>query len=173
MHRILTRSTSADRYYIWPPAGIADKPLILITLTQFQLLIHDINQYKRNIDFRLTDYHRDCGLIIDIPHPAFTPRFLGYSSSREEYNDMEQRRVPHQGHKAPGEPVLPPADKPTLETFKAQIEEAILLNKAKNKALKAKKKEQRVNTQQNWGRLLKRTQRYLGLRPDSTENYSK
>lgn len=156
-----------ELYYIWPPADIADKPLILITLTQFQLLIHEINQYKRNIDFSLTDYHRDCGLIIDIPHPAFTPRFLGYSSSRDEYNDMEQRRVPHQGHKAPGEPVLPPADKPTLETFKAQIEEAILLNKAKNKALKAKKREQRVNSQQNWGRLLKRTQRYLGLRPDS------
>ncbi|KAH7047340.1 hypothetical protein B0J12DRAFT_666443 [Macrophomina phaseolina] len=161
-----------DLYYIWPPADIASKPLILITLTQFQLLIHDINQYRRNIDFKLTDYHRDSGLIIDIPHAAFTPRFLGYCSSREDYNDMEQHRVPPKTYRAFEEPVLPSADKPTLEAFKAQIEEAILLNKAKNKAMKAKRREQRVSAQQNWGRLLKRAQRYLGLRPDKTDSYN-
>ncbi|KAL1613810.1 hypothetical protein SLS54_010271 [Diplodia seriata] len=160
-----------ELYYLWPPADVATKPLILITLTQFQLLVHEINQYKRNLDFKLTDYHRDCGLILDIPHPAFTPRFLGYSYSRDEYNDMEQRRVPPATWRAPGEPPLPSADKPTLEAYKAMIEETIQLNKAKNKAAKARRKEQRVSLQQNWGRLLKRTQRYLGLRPDRTESY--
>ncbi|EOD46667.1 putative qde-2-interacting protein [Neofusicoccum parvum UCRNP2] len=161
-----------ELYYVWPPADLASKPLILISLTQFQLLINEINQYKRNIDFRLADHHRDCGLIIDIDHPEFTPRFLGYSSSREDYNDMESRRVPPIGHRAPGEPTTPAADKPTLEAFKAKIEEAIILNKAKNKAAKAKRKEQRVNSQQNWGRLLKRTQRYFGLRPAKDDKYN-
>ncbi|OJD32135.1 qde-2-interacting protein [Diplodia corticola] len=160
-----------ELYYVWPPADVASKPLILITLTQFQLLIHEINQYKRNLDFKLTDYHRDCGLILDIPHPAFTPRFLGYSYSRDDFNDMEQRRVPPATYKAPGEPArLPVADKPTLEAYKAMIEDAIQLNKAKSKAARAKRKEQRITLQQNWGRSLKRTQRYLGLRPDRTDS---
>lgn len=86
---------------------------------------------------------------------------------------MEQRRVPPPSYKAPGEPVLPSADKPTIEAYKAMIEETIQLNKAKSKAAKAKRKEQRITHQQNWGRLLKRTQRYLGLRPDKGDGYSK
>ncbi|KAB2571678.1 putative RNA-binding protein RbpB [Lasiodiplodia theobromae] len=161
-----------DLYYVWPPADLASKPLVLITLTQFQLLVHEINQYKRHIDFQLTDHHRDCGLILDIPHRAFTPRYLGFSSSRDEYNDMEQNRVPPPSYKAPGEPVLPSADKPTIEAYKAMIEETLQLNKAKSKAAKAKRKEQRITHQQNWGRLLKRTQRYLGLRPDKGDGYN-
>lgn len=83
-----------------------------------------------------------------------------------------ERRAPAAAFKAPGEPTLPSADKPTLEAFKAKIEEAIVLNKAKSKAAKAKRKEQRVTSQQNWGRLFKRTQRYLGLRPAQIDGYS-
>jgi len=45
------------------------------------------------------------------------------------------------------------------------MEEAMELNKAKNKATKAKKNEQRMLKQQNMGKQLKRTLRYLGLRP--------
>jgi len=76
-----------------------------------------------------------------------------------------ESNAPSASFRPAGEKEVPPPDQRSLEAFKAMIEEAMELNKAKNKATKAKKNEQRMLKQQNMGKQLKRTQRYLGLRP--------
>ncbi|KAK7531595.1 uncharacterized protein J3D65DRAFT_680536 [Phyllosticta citribraziliensis] len=155
-----------DLFYIYSEPQVGGKPLVLITLTQFQELIRQINSKVRNLDFQLTDYYRDCGFIIDIPHPGLTPRYLGFSASRDEYSEME-RTVPPVSYNGIGNLRRSPPDMPTLEAFKEMIEESLELNKAKNKANKARRKENRVLAQHNWGRSFRRTQRYLGVRPGS------
>ncbi|KAK7547106.1 hypothetical protein IWX47DRAFT_270184 [Phyllosticta citricarpa] len=153
-----------DLFYVYSDPQVGGKALVLITLTQFQELIRQINSKVRNLDFQLSEYYHDCGFIIDIPHPGLAPRYLGFSASRDEYSEME-RTVPHVSYNGAINLKRSMPDMPTLEAFKERIEESIELNKAKNKANKAKRKENRALAQHNWGRSFKRTQRYLGVRP--------
>jgi len=66
---------------------------------------------------------------------------------------------------------VPSATEPTDRSFKAfkeKMEAALDASKNKSKASKAKKQGERVQQKQKWCRELKRTQRYLGLRPRRT-----
>ncbi|KAK8221394.1 hypothetical protein IWZ01DRAFT_39751 [Phyllosticta capitalensis] len=160
---------SWDLFYIYPDPEIGGNPLLLITLSQFQDFLDEINSKVRYLDFQLTDDYRDCGFILDIPHPGLAPRYLGVSASRDEYSEME-RTVPPVSYYGVDSPMRTLPGMPTLEAFKSKVDESINLNKAKSKASKAKRKETRILAQQNWGRSFKRTQRYLGVRPGPGEN---
>lgn len=66
---------------------------------------------------------------------------------------------------------VPPSQGPTDRSFKAfkeKMEAALDASKNKSKASKAKKQGERIQLKQKWCRELKRTQRYLGLRPRRT-----
>lgn len=152
-----------DLYYIWPTDD--SKPLILIREDQLQTLLTDINTEFQDLGLKITAYNRAEGLVIKFPnHPRLTPRYLGRSSSKAEFDNMSAN-APGHTFTAPGEGHAPPPDQRTLEAFKQMMDDVAELNKAKSKAIKAKKKEERVLKQKNMGQQLKRAQRYLGLHP--------
>ncbi|KAF2091777.1 hypothetical protein K490DRAFT_33126 [Saccharata proteae CBS 121410] len=157
-----------ELYYIWPPQDLSDKPLILIRSDQFLELISEINKVVKGLNFSITDNHYEDSLVLQIPHPSLSPRYLGQSNSRDDYDNME-RNVPGRGRRAKDEKTLEAPPLRTLQAFKDKIEAAIELNKNKASAAKARKKEARLVTQQEWRRQLKRSQRYLGLRPKTAE----
>ncbi|KAJ9668170.1 hypothetical protein H2201_001599 [Coniosporium apollinis] len=159
-----------DLYYVWPTEGCSSqKPLILVSERQVQEFLDEINASFPNIEVKIEDYQREEGLVINFPdHPRCRPRYLGRSTSRDQYDTMAAD-APLVTFKPAGEGDVSPPEERTLEAFKQMIEDAIELNKTKKKAEKARKKEARVVQQQNWGRQLKRTQRYLGLRPQRNE----
>ncbi|OCK75742.1 hypothetical protein K432DRAFT_408757 [Lepidopterella palustris CBS 459.81] len=152
-----------DLYYVWSYDG--SQHLILISEEQLQTLLNEINREFPGVGLKITPYDREQGLAIKFPnHPRLTPRYLGRSSSKVQYDKMASN-APGYSFKIPTELHAPPPDERTLEAFKQMMEDAMELNKAKNKAKCAKRKEQRILQQQNMGKQLKRAQRYLGLRP--------
>lgn len=73
--------------------------------------------------------------------------------------------VPDQDFRAVGEPDSPLLDERTLVAFKQLMENSFDAQKAKNKASKAKKQQERLVKQKSMADQFKRAQRYLGLRP--------
>lgn len=78
--------------------------------------------------------------------------------------------APDHEFRAAGEPHAPPLDENTLDTFKQLMEESVQAQKAKNKAAKAKKQQERLLKQKTLSDQFKRAQRYLGLRPNAEVN---
>lgn len=92
------------------------------------------------------------------------PRYLGRSRSREDYDNMLEN-VPDHEFRSAGEPECPPLDDLSVEAFKQLMEESFEAQRAKNKATKAKKQQERLVKQKTLMDQFKRAQRYLGLRP--------
>jgi hypothetical protein len=159
------------RFYVWPwDSDSTGKALVLISGTQFDSLIQDISRFsaKKKLKFNINlkkELFEDIGLVIHFPsHPRLQPRYLGQSTSRDEYNRLTNY-VPPKTYRIPGEMAVPNPDDRSIKAFKAMVEEAIELNKNKNKAAKAKRQELRKLSNLQLTKQLKRTQRYLGLRP--------
>jgi hypothetical protein len=150
------------RYYVWDIEE--SKPLVLVGETQFEQLLKEINSTLK-LQLRITNQQREEGLVNRLPdHPRCTPRYLGRSHSRDEYDTMIDN-VPAASSRLPSEPIRPSLDSRTLEDFKAAMEEMWDLTKNKNKATKEKKKLGRIQKQKTFTDQFKRAQRYLGLRP--------
>lgn len=140
------------------------KPLILVRESQFQDLLNEISDHLK-LDLRITDQQREDALVSRFPdHPRCTPRYLGRSRSREEYDDMVDN-APDHDFRAAGEPDRPPLDESSLEAFKQLMEDSFEAQKAKNKAARVKRQEERLMKQKTMADQFKRAQRYLGLRP--------
>lgn len=73
--------------------------------------------------------------------------------------------VPDHEFRCAGEPESPPLDDFSLEAFKQLMEESFEAQRAKNKATKAKKQQERLAKQKTLMDQFKRAQRYLSLRP--------
>ncbi|KAF3041519.1 hypothetical protein E8E12_004687 [Didymella heteroderae] len=146
-----------DLYYVWSIDNLS-KPLILVSESQVQDLLREINKHLK-LDLNITSQHRVDALVSRFPdHPRCTPRFLGRSRSREDYDTMLEN-VPDP------EMEYPPLDDLSLEAFKQLMEESFEAQRAKSKASKAKKQQERLVKQKNLLDQFKRAQRYLGLRP--------
>ncbi|KAF2758049.1 hypothetical protein EJ05DRAFT_531830 [Pseudovirgaria hyperparasitica] len=156
-----------DLYYFWAPE--AAKPLFFITELQAQLLINEINEKFKDTGLQVVlsaSQRRESGLIIDFyePHPHLRPRYLGRSHTRDENQNMTIN-APSATFRPRHEAEVSPPDDNELEAFKEWYEEQAQKQKSKSKTLKAKKKEERIIIQKGCVKQLKRTQRYLGLRP--------
>ncbi|KAH6642476.1 hypothetical protein C7974DRAFT_409031 [Boeremia exigua] len=157
-----------DLYYVWDIDNQA-KPLVLVCETQVQALLGDINNHLQ-LGLRITDQQREDALVSRFPdHPRCTPRYLGRSHSREDYDSMI-RNAPDHDFRAQGEPEKAPLDDLSLEAFKQLMEESFEAQRAKNKATKAKKQQERILKQKTLSDQFKRAQRYLGLRPNADAN---
>ncbi|KAJ4289697.1 hypothetical protein N0V90_011026 [Kalmusia sp. IMI 367209] len=155
-----------DLYYLWDIDE--SRPLILVRESQFEDLLKEINSGLK-LELKITNQQREEGLVSRFPdHPRCQPRYLGRSHSRDEYETMVDQ-VPNAGVRAPGEPSPPLLDGQTLEDFKQMIQESWEVQKAKSKASKEKKKVERLARQKVFADQFKRAQRYLGLRPNLTE----
>jgi hypothetical protein len=142
------------------------KPLFLVPEEQFKELLKEMQPHFPEVKNMTRDqYFRDRDLIIDFPdHPRLSPRFLGSSRSKADY-DYHTGMVPNVDFRAHGEEAAPRPEKQDEELFSQIIDDAVDMNKAKTRASKAKRQEQRHRKQKMNGDQLKRTQRYLGLRP--------
>ncbi|KAF1917951.1 hypothetical protein BDU57DRAFT_494404 [Ampelomyces quisqualis] len=150
-----------DLYYVWDADPV--EPLILVRENQVQNLLKEINNHLK-LSLRITDAQREEGLVCRFPdHPACLPRYLGRSSSREQYNSMATN-TPNRSFRAAGERPHGPPDSGTLEQFKKMMEDLWDVQKNKNKARKAAKQQERLGRQASMVDQLKRAQRYLGLR---------
>ncbi|KAF1938385.1 hypothetical protein EJ02DRAFT_473964 [Clathrospora elynae] len=155
-----------DLYYVWDHEPT--KPLILVRESQVQALLKEINSQLK-LSLRITDQQREDGLVVAYPdHPRCLPRYLGRSNSREEYDNMLEN-APSETFRASGEPVHPPLEGRTLQDFKRLMQDAADVQKAKGKASKAKKQQERVVKQHSMADQFKRTQRYLGVRPSASD----
>ncbi|KAL2354625.1 hypothetical protein BJ546DRAFT_821766, partial [Cryomyces antarcticus] len=146
------------------------KPLIFIPISELVQLLDEVNT-----SFPAVDLRSPPELILDFPftHPALRPRFLGCSSSKAELTELEMAtstasdlwEVPA-ANGASSRPLVP--DDRSLASFKARVEATIELGKNKSKANRVKKNEERIAKQQDVAKMLKRGQRYLGLRARSS-----
>lgn len=157
MRSVAPSSHRHRSYYVWDIDKLS-KPLIVVQESQVQDLLREINE-RLKLDLQITPQQRENALVSRFPgHPRCTPRYLGCLRSREDSNKMLEN-VP--------DPVTDhlPLDDRSLEAFKQLMEESFEAQKAKNKASKAKKQQERLVKQKTSQDQFKRAQRYLGLRP--------
>jgi hypothetical protein len=144
---------------------MSEKPIFFISTHQVEQLVTEINEKVPTLDICL-DTLDSKGLVFDFPdHPTLRPRYLGCSTSKEQFEDMQHTMPPKSNQESLigldfGQP-----DHRTLAAFKRSIEAAMEANKNKSNNSKAKKKEERIQKQQVMTKLLKRAERYFGLRP--------
>ena len=130
---------------------------------QVQDLLVEINKHLK-LGLGITDQQREDGLVTRFPdHPRCLPRYLGRSYSREDVDNMAHN-APGEKHRAAGEASHPPLKDGTAEEFKQLMEKAAEAQKAKSKAHKAKKQQDRLVKNKVMVDQFKRAQRYLGLR---------
>lgn len=145
---------------------MSSRPLLLVPAIQVQELIDEIND-EFNCALTLpTDIH--LGLVIPFEDDGTPqPQFLGQCTSREMKDKLEYsiRAASHdQDDHNPPAGCTPEVDR-SFAAFRRKIEAALEATKNKNKAAKAKKRQNQIEKRQEWSRTLRRTQRYLGLRP--------
>ncbi|KAH7073775.1 hypothetical protein BKA63DRAFT_534163 [Paraphoma chrysanthemicola] len=151
-----------DLFYVWDTDAV--KPVILVREKQFQDLLTEINTHLQ-LNLTITNWQREESLVTRFPdHPDCRPRFLGRSSSEEEYNAMTYS-IPDKTFRAAGEPTTGPPDSGTLEEFKQLMEDLWEVQKGKNRANKERKQQERLGRQKTMQDQFKRAQRYLGLLP--------
>ncbi|GAB7355855.1 hypothetical protein MBLNU459_g6515t2 [Dothideomycetes sp. NU459] len=155
-----------DLYYVWSPHFPSNKPLVFVTLDQFQALIAEVDRTFPSLLVRIPANSEEAGLIVGFGlHPSLRPRFLGRSNNREEFKSLEARAEEFEDAFEMYQP-----DERSLTTFKRYMEAAFDATKNKSKAIKERKREEKVVRQQDMGRQLKRAQRYLGLRARSASS---
>ncbi|KAI9872634.1 MAG: hypothetical protein M1830_001392, partial [Pleopsidium flavum] len=157
-----------DVYYIHPPTSIAVKPILLIPSNQVQALFTEVNEGLR-CDLSFPETSEELGFVLSFNDDSTPrPRYLGQSTSRICFDTMASK-VPKEDYKLAGEvqSTETPTDR-SFAAFKQKMEAALEASKNKSKASRIKKQAERVHQKQGWCRELKRTQRYLGLRPRRT-----
>ncbi|GAD96685.1 QDE-2-interacting protein [Paecilomyces variotii No. 5] len=153
-------------YYINPPPYLSTRPLLLVPAIQVQELVDEIND-KFNCALSLpTDVH--LGLVLPFEEDGTPqPQFLGQCTSREMKDKLEYNASTASGgrndHNAPAG-CTPEVDR-SFAAFRKKIEAALEATKNRTKASKAKKRQNQIEKRQEWSGTLRRTQRYLGLRP--------
>ena len=158
-----------DLFYVYHLNS--DQLVALVPEFQFQALLDQINKAFPNLNLKITGWQRENGLVTKFPpfHNT-TPRYLGHSSSREEYQNLLDG-APDASFRPLGEQaMMPNADDDTLEAFKILVEECIALNKNKRTTRASKEKRQLdlVMKHKNMAEQVKRVQSFIGL--GATEN---
>ncbi len=132
-------------------------------------LLGQINHHLQ-LRLRITKEQREGRLVTSFPdHPRCLPRYLGRSHSREEFDELVES-TPSDMHCALGEPAHPQLEGDILEDFKQRVQDLKETQKAKSKAFRLKKQQERLVKQKKMADHFKRTQRYLGLRSAISNN---
>jgi hypothetical protein len=142
-------------------------PIIFILEQQFVQMLKEVGTKFRALHAGANGkYFRYIKLVVNFPdHLRLLPRYLGHSTSKDDYDALvlhARRQHPFSFHGEP-DPSRPPTDE-QVANFNDICETAIDLGRAKSKGSKKKRQEQRVSKQYNLSKQLKRAQRYLGLR---------
>ncbi|MCJ1256446.1 hypothetical protein MMC24_004267 [Lignoscripta atroalba] len=150
-------------FYLHPPPSISEKALLFVPSSEVQALLDTINTDLK-LQLKFPKYSTEPGFHLDFANVP-RPRFLGTCTSKEVFDKM-QKQMPGSEFKVEGEiPFVGLEDDRSFNAFKAKMEAAVQATKNKSKASKEKKKVERVYQKGRLCSQLKRTQRYLGLRP--------
>jgi hypothetical protein len=160
----VTYNPSMTSFYIYPPPPISQRAVLLLPSRQVEHFFLTIN---KNLGTRLAlpEDAVEAGFLVDFPEDGMPrPRYLGRSTEREMAEALKQS-VPSRTYKPDGEPELTvdPTDK-SLEAFKRKMELLVQNDKKRKAVVKEKKRAERLQKQQSWNRIVKRVQRYLGIR---------
>ncbi|KKY16848.1 putative qde-2-interacting protein [Phaeomoniella chlamydospora] len=154
-------------YYIHLPTYLDSKPILLVPFEQFQDLVDKINQ------------HYNCSIVVPTSaelgftvqfHDDSTPQpvYLGRGRSRDQIDKMQENiPLPHDGHGVAPTGAGAELER-SFELFRQKMETMNAAMKRRNKSTKKKRAQDRVSEQLKWCQSLKRSQRYLGLRPRLT-----
>lgn len=138
------------------------KPLLLIPQPEVLELFKEIyHTYKIRADF--PDISRHPGFEIGFQEGEPRPRYLGRLTDQTSIVELEEM-IPAQG----GESGPSMIEDRTFIAFRRKMEDAIQAGKARSKAAKHKRKQDRVVMKRGWCAQLKRSQCYLGIRPRGT-----
>ena len=139
-------------------------PLLLIPKAEVEAFFQEVRD-KTGIYLPFPETTRASGFDIGFQMEGEPrPRYLGRLTSNSTVSDL-QGIVPGEGL-APEEPLG--LDDRALPSFRMKMESAVLAGKNSTRAQKADKRKERVATKERWCAQVKRTQRYLGLRPQVT-----
>lgn len=148
---------TTSSYYIHHPPEIDKKPILFVPTYQFQHLLDVINA-KLEIELTIPPgkneetFNMSFGLG-NTPRP----RFLGRTSSKEAFESLRES-IP------PPDPAddLSKATNLGRDEFLRMLSAALTVRKKSSKSNKNRAK--RIQVHREWGRSIKRVQRYLGLR---------
>ena len=159
------KSNGSHRFYVWSDESEPSKLVIFVSEAQATSLIGELDRWCRTGRIIVPDSTLHPGFICTFPdHPYLRPHWLGRSSSRSQFNDLEAQA-----------PLFSmPADQPlpdrSLQAFRQSMDEAMEVSKNRKRVANAAKKQERMLKQQDMNRQVKRAQRYLGLRPRNDAN---
>ncbi|MCJ1389545.1 hypothetical protein MMC18_002402 [Xylographa bjoerkii] len=154
-------------HFIYPPPSVSIKSLLLVPESEVRALLSEINkELEIQLDFPARADER--GFLLNFSDDGQpSPRFLGISLSQAAFKAME-KQVPTMESLVKGTASLAlETDDKSYAAFKMKMDLAYMATQKKTKATKEKKKFQRVQQKEAWCRQLRRTQRYLGIRPRS------
>lgn len=117
-----------------------------------------------DIELRLPENASETGFQMNFPKDGTPrPRYLGHTTNPKMADGLKQA-IPSISWRPDDEiaSICEPSDH-SIEAFKKKIE-PLLDNKKKKAATREKKKLDRIAKQQAWNGLIKRVQRYLGVR---------
>ncbi|MCJ1284355.1 hypothetical protein MMC26_003686 [Xylographa opegraphella] len=157
-------------HFIYPPPSISIKPLLLVPESEVRSLLEEINN-DLEIQLEFPARADERGFLLNFSDDGQPrPRFLGISSSQAAFKAIEQQ-VPTMESLVKGtESLALDTDDKSFAAFKMKMDLGHMATHKKAKANKEKKKFQRVQQKEAWSRQLRRTQRYLGIRPRSETN---
>ena len=133
----------SNRYYVYPPASITPKPLVLVTGQEVSEALNQINN-ELKLDLKFPTVPNESGFMIDFEDDGQpSPRFLGTSYSKEDYSMLEQS-IPEVDLKTGAKIYLEAEDRvPPTEAYRAKMESAVVGTKNKSKASKTNKSNQK------------------------------
>ncbi|KAF2101219.1 hypothetical protein NA57DRAFT_18202, partial [Rhizodiscina lignyota] len=152
-----------DLFYVYHPES--DQLVALIPDYQFQDLLDEINKAFPKLGLYITGWQREHGLVTRFPPYRDTrPRYLGRSTSKDEYTNLTDN-APDASFRPAGEKPTPIADADTMEAFQDMVEACTELNKNKGKGSKEKKEMDRMMESKSSAEQVKRAQAHVGLGP--------
>lgn len=152
-----------DLYYIHNPDDVKNRHILLVPTYQFEHLLDVIND---KLDILLTIPGQKNAQKFKVTFGmggAPVPRFLGRSTSFEEFEALK-RNLPPYNPEDDIRHLSNMAQEDFLELLK-RIQTSSKANKSKKSE---KKRAQRIQDRKSWGKSTKRVQRYLGIRKDAS-----
>lgn len=120
-----------ELYYIWSPHCPAKKATLFVPEEQLQTLFDDFNRAFSQANARIDKYLADEGCVVqfDSQDAELRPKFLGYSSSREQLDYLSDNiKIPSYA-----------SEQANYPDFRARMEAAIAAGKNKKKGAKSRR----------------------------------
>ncbi|KAG8534145.1 uncharacterized protein KY384_000989 [Bacidia gigantensis] len=159
------RERGWNLYYIRTLLGDSEKPLLLIPQNEVEQLFNEIEK-SLGIYASFPDVSEVPGFQLSfVEEGTPRPRYLGRFT--EDCGMLElEGMIPVEGSPLEAPEVL---DERSFPFFRQKMLDAMAASKKKSKAVRQKKRKDRVENKRRWCSELKRGQCYLGLRPRGTD----